>query len=365
MKYSRALGSALVLAGFSGWMVTADWKVQASAPESSIVETTDVKEEVSDNLFQVITKISQSGTLSVEHSYIGRLSAPDTLNIVSQVSGTVRRIQVSPGQIVDKGDILFHVESDTLTSRLQKAQSSVRESQENYESIKRLVTKRFASLSELNASKTDLDEAASDLKSLEEERQQSTIRATVTGALPLDLPKEGDYVSSGSVLAELAKVSDKKVRVLVPPSMANLFRLAKSEDVTVWVRDQSYKGEIQAISSILAADGASIAIDVKAVGSQDQLAGEIAHIKIVERVAGVHRVAGNQVEINTNGEPVVKIVQSGLVSELPAKAMRHSKKGLIIQGWPEQVEMIVRGGGFVSIGEKVSTSCEGSCNAGS
>lgn len=363
MNYTRTLGCALVLAGFAGWMVTADWKVQPEGTDANVEQQSEALAADS-SLFRVATRLSVAGTIEIKHSYIGRLAAPDTVTLIPQVGGTVRSIQVSPGQVVQKGAVLFHIESDTLPSRIQKAKSSVRESQEHYDSIKRLVDKRFASVAELNAAKTQLDESASNLRALEEELDQSEIKATVTGALPLDLPKEGTFVAAGEPLVEIAKVSDKKVRVLVPPSQAGLFRAAKPGDVTVSVGQNRYEGKVRAISSVMASDGASIAIDVDVKDSREQLAGEIAHVRVIERIEGAHTVEGSQVEIGKNGQPMVKAVEANTVYELPLDHTYHGQGGLIVQGWPGKVETIIRGGGFVTQGETVIPTCEVNCDAG-
>jgi len=356
MKHSRLLGPTLIVAGFSGWLITADWQsVEASEPLPAL-------EKNSETSFTVVGEIRKSGAQSLIHRYMGRLSASETVVIKTQVSGTISSVGVVPGQQVSKGDLLFTIDSDLLAGQIEKARSAVREAEDKFNSVNRLLQKSFASTAEYNESKTQLDEARSNLNALLDELENTRIRATVNGALPLDLPKVGDFVQSGAELVELAVLSDKKIRVQVPPSSAALFANSQEDDLKVRVGDLTLKGTVRAISTIVNPGDSSISIDIDVSNSKDILPGTIAKVELRETIEGAHLIESNLLELDGDGHPVVKVIDGSTVDTLALENFRHSSRGLVVTGWPETIHLITRGGGFVASGEKVIVKCEVNCD---
>lgn len=356
MEKSRILGSALVVAGFAGWFVSADWRTAEASPE-----VTEAAEEETPR-FAVVAERRTADTHILLSRYIGRLSARDTVSLQTEIAGTISSVSVIPGQTVSAGDLLFTIESDLLLGKIEQARSAVREAQDHFDSIRRLLEKQFASRSEYNQAKTDLDEARSDRDTLLDQLENSRIYAPVPGSLPLDMPKVGDFVPAGSNLIEMAVASDKKIRIQVPPSDAALFAKSKDKELAVTINGQKLEGTVRAISSIVNPSDSSVAIDVDVAGTSDMLSGSIARVEVKEAVDSAHLIGSNLVEIAPGGTSIVKALDGETVTTLILDQYRHSHKGLVVTGWPSEVTLITRGAGFVSEGESVSVRCEVGCD---
>ena len=64
-----------------------------------------------------LKSVTQAGT------FVGRVQAVNTVNLVSRVEGFLQKRAFTEGQQVKTGDLLFVVEQDTYQAALVKAQS--------------------------------------------------------------------------------------------------------------------------------------------------------------------------------------------------------------------------------------------------
>lgn len=98
---------------------------------------------------QSYTQAVEKGTLSLSVEGSGALAASSTTNANASVSGTVKKVYVSQGDNVKKGDVLFTLTSDTLSDAVDTASSSKSKAYSSYSS----------SLSDLSSAKSKLAKA--------------------------------------------------------------------------------------------------------------------------------------------------------------------------------------------------------------
>ncbi len=98
---------------------------------------------------QSYTQAVEKGTLSLSVEGSGTLAASSTTNANASVSGTVKKVYVSQGDNVKKGDVLFTLTSDTLSDAVDTASGSKSKAYSSYSS----------SLSDLSSAKSKLAKA--------------------------------------------------------------------------------------------------------------------------------------------------------------------------------------------------------------
>lgn len=345
MKRSRIIGVALVISGAATWAATSEWLTQPK-PETPIPLSVD-----ENSLFHVVTKTSQSGQQHISHDYIGRIEPQDSIPIVARLEGVIEKVFVEPGDIVEPGQLLFQIRSDTLSSRLRQAETSLDEAQSHLQSVKALHAKSYASDAELRSATSAYEAARSNRETVLEDVGHAKVRAPAKGRMPLDIPSKGDYVDAKKALFTMTSHGDFKVALKAPPSKA---RLIQDSSIKVAVGGEVFDATVIAID--VAAEEASITLDIAIHGSSQRTAGEIARVSVTETVENAHLVDGNLVEISASGSPVIKVVEQGAVKSLTMDSVRFSDSSLIATGLPAEIELITRGGGFVTDGESVRTS---------
>lgn len=90
--------------------------------------STTEKKEV-DTSIHVDTQEAQLGKLEVESSYIASVAAASAVNVVPMVSGTVKKVNVKPGDKVKEGDVLCKFDDTAAQFNLDSANATVNSAQ--------------------------------------------------------------------------------------------------------------------------------------------------------------------------------------------------------------------------------------------
>jgi multidrug efflux system membrane fusion protein len=143
--------------------------------------------------------------------YIGRLEAPETVEIRARVSGYLDKVHFKEGKPLKKGDLLFTIdprpyqaEFDHADAEYQRTQSQAELAKNDFERAKRLILTKAISDEDLDTKAKNYAtvmaavrsaKAAADLAKLNLEFTQ--IRAPIDGRISSALVTEGNLVSGG------------------------------------------------------------------------------------------------------------------------------------------------------------------------
>jgi RND family efflux transporter MFP subunit len=166
--------------------------------------------------------------------YLGTLTSRQSVNVVPQVAGYVRRIHVSPGQKVEAGAPLLEVDGRQESAALESAQAQRSSAQAALELAKQtrerteaLYKEGLVSAQELERarSQTETTEAAARAASAqvsqrEVQLQYYVVRAPFAGTVGDVLVRLGDYVGAITPLTSVAQADALEVSVAVPSERA-------------------------------------------------------------------------------------------------------------------------------------------------
>ena len=148
------------------------------------------------------------------YSADGTITAADTYTVKPMVKGTVLTADFEVGDTVNKGDVLYTIDSSDMASNVEKAQLSLDQAQSSY------------------------DDAV----------DAQYIRSSVRGTVSSLKVKAGDVVSAGQ---EVAVVRDDSILLLTldfPAADAATYFVGQSVDVTIDGTFETTTGTIQSIS---------------------------------------------------------------------------------------------------------------------
>ncbi len=109
---------------------------------------------------QSYTQAVEKGTLSLSIEGSGTLAAASTTNENASVSGTVKKVYVSEGDSVSKGDTLFTLTSDTLSDAVTDAKKKKSSAYSSYSEAKSSLAKAKKSLTKAKKAATKAKKAA-------------------------------------------------------------------------------------------------------------------------------------------------------------------------------------------------------------
>ncbi|OJT22743.1 efflux transporter periplasmic adaptor subunit [Archangium sp. Cb G35] len=170
--------------------------------------------------------------------YLGSLLSRQSVNVLPQVAGYVRRIHVRPGQKVEAGAPLIDVDAREETAALETARAQRTSSEVNLEQSRRTRARIESLYKEGLASAQELEQARAQVEALEAntraaaateaqrevQLQFNTVRAPFAGTVGDVLARVGDFVSATTPLTSVAQADVLEVSVAVPSERARSLR---------------------------------------------------------------------------------------------------------------------------------------------
>lgn len=171
----------------------------------------------------------------------GQVQAINQYEITSLAKGDIIADYFEEGDYVEKGQLLYEIDSSSAKSNIQKAQSSVERAQLSY------------------------DQAADSVKNL-------NIRADISGVITELKVKKGDMVGNNSVVAKIIDKDNLLIRIPFTESDAKKLYIGQSADIHLENTSYPLKGTISRVAtgSTINSYGVSVTlveVDVKNPGS--------------------------------------------------------------------------------------------------
>ena len=174
---------------------------------------------------------SETRTATVERQTIqssisssGTLAALDTYTITSLVSGEVISADFEKGDQVEKGDVLYRIDTGDVDERIESAQTSLERAQERYQEAQE-----------------NYDEAAEDYQSLDYVSPEE-------GYVQAVYVEVGDTVNSGDKLVDLYNDRTMVLKVPFLNTDANQISAGDTAQVQILETYETVSGTVTAVS---------------------------------------------------------------------------------------------------------------------
>ncbi len=166
--------------------------------------------------------------------YLGTLTSRQSVSVVAQVGGYVRKIHVRPGQNVDAGQPLVDVDARQESAALESAQAQQQSAGSSFELAQRTLSRTeslykegLVSAQELERAQAAVDaarassqSAAAQVSQRRVQLQYFAVQAPFAGTLGDVLVRVGDLVTGSTPLMTVAQSNVLEVSVSVPAERA-------------------------------------------------------------------------------------------------------------------------------------------------
>lgn len=166
--------------------------------------------------------------------YLGSLLSRQTVNILPQIAGYVRKISVRPGQKVVQGETLIEVDArqeaaavESAEAQVRSAQSTVELSQQTLARTESLYKEGLANAQELERARAALEAAQAASRSATAQAAQRkvqlqyfAVRAPFAGTVGDVLVRIGDLLAATTGVTSIAQADVLEVSVSIPPERA-------------------------------------------------------------------------------------------------------------------------------------------------
>ncbi|MCI2236114.1 efflux RND transporter periplasmic adaptor subunit [Helicobacter sp. CaF467b] len=201
----------------------------------------------------------QSGFLSQNHTYVGSLYFSERALLASEVSGVIEELFVQEGQKITAGQPLAKLNSDLLIkeikakeSLLKQSTALLKKSKKDFERYKSLYESDSIAYKEyedalfnLQAQEGNTESIAADLEHLKAQKDKKILKAPYDGVILQRLLKQGEWVSAGASIFNIAKLSPLEANIEVPFSILRSLKIG--DLVQVNIANKTYSAKIIAL----------------------------------------------------------------------------------------------------------------------
>ena len=315
------------------------------------------KKTAAEQTVRVKVQQIQAETVNGEQGFSGTIEESSGTSLSFAVTGTIKKIHVSAGQMVAAGQLIAELDPTTLQNAYTIAKTSLEQAQDTYNRMKELHD--AGSLPEMqwisieNQLKSAMASEAMSKKSLNDTK----LYAPFSGYIASRDGEIGQNAIPGSPIVKLVNIGSVKVKISVPENEVQ--RIAKGSSMKIIVpalNDREFSGRVTERG--VSADPRSRTYEVKATiqnpGSQ-LLPGMIcqAFTNYMQGATGVF-VPANLVQLDGNNKTFVWVVNGGKALKREITINNETAQGVQVSGGLSAGDhIIVAGQQKVSNGMKV------------
>ncbi len=208
-----------------------------------------------------VTEAVRKGILRVTVSATGAVTGEAEVEIKPEVSGTISKVAVVPGQTVKVGDTLVHLSNDSLIDQAAQARIDLEMARLKLSEMKNPASK--ATDAQIEIARAKLDQAQSLLNKRILEVAELTVVTGLTGQVDGMTVQPGTWVNSNSVIGRILDTSKMVVVFPVNETYVNSLRVGMAG--TIMIRGETERRPVTVVEIVPVGkqSGNSSSFDVK------------------------------------------------------------------------------------------------------
>jgi membrane fusion protein (multidrug efflux system) len=195
---------------------------------------------------------------------LGTARANESVNLTSNVTEKVQRINFADRQQVKAGDVLVELEQEEERANLKQAEALLGERQLTLQRVKRLAKQKLAAADQLDRARLEVDQARANIRAIQARISDRVVRAPFDGIVGLRQISVGALVETGDLITTLDDISVIKLDFTVPAVYLPEVKIGLGiRAQATALGDRVYEGEVTSFSSRV--DPVTRTIQVRAI----------------------------------------------------------------------------------------------------
>ncbi|HEY3402302.1 MAG TPA: efflux RND transporter periplasmic adaptor subunit [Ohtaekwangia sp.] len=195
--------------------------------------------------------ITATGLIKEELEVTGTLLANQTVDIVSELTRRIVKVNVKEGSHVREGDVLFVLDDADLQAQLERFRQQEKLAELNEKRLRDLLEKEAVSQQDYDETATNLKVLQAQIRELQVTVSKTRITAPFNGQIGMINTHPGAIVSVNTVLTDIEDNSVIKVEFSVPEKYTNVIKLGSTQNFTISSDHKVYTTKIVARSASL------------------------------------------------------------------------------------------------------------------
>ena len=256
--------------------------------EAQLARLERQREELTEKIEKLKQEIAQKANPAVKHEKVmnveispvkketfqhfiqvqGIVESDNNVLVAPQSSGVVKRIHISAGSKVSKGQLLAELDGSILESSIAEVESGLQLARTIFERQQRLWNKNIGSEIEFLQAKNNKESLEKRLKTLEEQYKMTKIFAPLSGTVDEILIKEGEMAAAGMGAIRVVQLSNLKIVVDLSEVYISRVNNGDLVHVSIPVIDREFDLRVDAVSQVIDPNNRTFQVEIKIPRSQ-------------------------------------------------------------------------------------------------
>jgi membrane fusion protein (multidrug efflux system) len=292
----------------------------------------------------------------------GSIEPNSVVRVSAEVPGRIEQITGLEGRAVKAGDKLAELNTDLLKASLDQAKASMDFDARELERVKDLQNRGVATSMEHDQARAKADASKAMFDAARAQLDRAVIHAPTSGVLNKVPVEKGEYVTPGTVVAEIVEIDPVLVVVEVPERDMRFIHVGQRETILAdALGGKEFTGRIHYISAV--ADPASRTTRVELVvpnGDGELKSGQIVTVHMERQTIpdAIMIPLGAAISLEIGYQ--VYVVEKGLAQPRAVKiGVLKGRDVQVVSGLAAGDDVIVRGHYYVGPGQTVKVVGQG------
>ena len=198
---------------------------------------------------QVVAIEAKRERVSEIISLVGNLLANESVEIKSEIDGTVAEINFQEGQRVEKGQLLIRVDERKLAAAVAETEANFKLSQSNFERSQQLFKEKLVAQQEFDQMASVFQITKANLELKRQQLKDARILAPFSGIVGGRIVSPGQVIAKNTTLTWLTDVDPVKVEINVPERFISQLKVGQKIQINVAsYPDKKFEGEVYFIA---------------------------------------------------------------------------------------------------------------------
>jgi len=255
----------------------------------------------------------------------GTIRASNDIEIRNEIAGRVTGLYFKEGTPVKKGQVLVTLNDRELQAQHLKASAVLKLAKDKEQRQKGLFDKQIISTEEYLTSVKDLESADADVQLLKAQLDKTNIFAPFSGMVGLSTVSTGEYLTTGTKIANLVSTDNPAIEFAVPERYAPSVGKGMNVTFTISESGEQLNAEVSAIEPKIDETTRSISIKARCIEKDSRLlSGAFVKVRVtlnphngflVPGDAVISDIQGYKLFLNKDGKAVPVLVRTGFRDE--------------------------------------------------
>jgi len=305
----------------------------------------------------VVTSTVTKGILAETSPFVGTIKFTDISSVAAETSGKVNAVKFDAGEMVSKGSVLAVIDSEILEKSIAEAEAGLQQiearlqlAENDFKRTEKLFSSNATSEQSFDNKKytaiaLEKEKSAqyAALANLKAQQSKKVIYAPYDGIVVSKKISVGEWVSPGSVAAEIAKTGEMDIIVNVPEKLIKYLNKSVIANVETSAKEVSAKFH----SIIPTGDVSNRTFPVKLRTSQTSglLEGMEAKVNLPAAQASEVLFVNRDAIVKAQGNVIVFTIMDNLAKPIPVRIVGYKGKsaGVLSEHLKAGMPVIIKG----------------------